>query len=401
MGAIKDSSIYVTGEIVAKSLPFILMPYLARKLGPEGYGELSYFLTWVAIMSIFVGMSQHGAVARYFYKYGKRSIGLVVNSGLLFSFITIVPFVIYGVLTSNEVLLLITFCAFSMSILSVQLTLRQCQRRATYYTVIQLLSSLLSVLLTIALFELIQSVPANRLLAIASGNMVCASVCFVLYFKNKNSLKLMNINNLKKALYFILAFGGPLIFHHLSLFAKGTLDRLFIEDSFGLVQLGLYAASFQLVMIIQVLFSAVNKAIVPYYYSALKNKALTKKSIFTYASYSLLIVPISVTFFSVIPETWYLLILGEEFMGVKELVVAFSFGTSLFACYFILVNYLFYFGMTGIVAKINVLSALIHVFCVLLLSTFSMKYVPFSLFISNVVLIVGIMLAVYYHKCKE
>ena len=43
MSIMKDSSVYLTGELLSKSIPFLLLPYLSRKLGLEGFGELSYY----------------------------------------------------------------------------------------------------------------------------------------------------------------------------------------------------------------------------------------------------------------------------------------------------------------------------------------------------------------------
>ena len=58
MRVIKDSVIYLIGELSAKSIPFLMLPYLTRKLGPDGFGELSYYLTWLALFAIFIGLSQ-------------------------------------------------------------------------------------------------------------------------------------------------------------------------------------------------------------------------------------------------------------------------------------------------------------------------------------------------------
>ena len=41
MKLLKDSLIYLLGELAAKALPFLLLPYLTRKFGAAGYGDLS------------------------------------------------------------------------------------------------------------------------------------------------------------------------------------------------------------------------------------------------------------------------------------------------------------------------------------------------------------------------
>jgi O-antigen/teichoic acid export membrane protein len=62
-----------------------MLPYLTRKLGPEGFGELSYYLTILSLLTIFISLSQDGAVTRYFYFYGKRALNTVVKAGYLFN----------------------------------------------------------------------------------------------------------------------------------------------------------------------------------------------------------------------------------------------------------------------------------------------------------------------------
>lgn len=85
MSLIKDSSIYLIAELSAKCVPFLLLPYLSRKLGLEGFGELSYYQIFLSLFVIIIGLSQDSAVARYFYAYGRRSLNLVVNTGYLYS----------------------------------------------------------------------------------------------------------------------------------------------------------------------------------------------------------------------------------------------------------------------------------------------------------------------------
>lgn len=58
MSLIKDSSIYLIGELSAKCVPFLLLPYLSRKLGVEGFGKLSYYQTFLPLFVIFIGLSK-------------------------------------------------------------------------------------------------------------------------------------------------------------------------------------------------------------------------------------------------------------------------------------------------------------------------------------------------------
>ena len=82
---LKDSLIYVVGEMTAKAVPFLLLPYLTRVLGTTGFGDLSYYLSLTAFILIAMSLSQNGALTRYFYVYGRHGLGNILLSGGLYS----------------------------------------------------------------------------------------------------------------------------------------------------------------------------------------------------------------------------------------------------------------------------------------------------------------------------
>lgn len=82
---LKDSVIYVLGEMTAKAVPFLLLPYLTRVLGTTGFGDLSYYLSLTAFIVIGMSLSQNGALTRYFYVYGRHGLGNIMLAGGLYS----------------------------------------------------------------------------------------------------------------------------------------------------------------------------------------------------------------------------------------------------------------------------------------------------------------------------
>jgi O-antigen/teichoic acid export membrane protein len=180
---LKDSSIYVLGEIFSKVIPFLLLPYLTRKLGLGGYGELANVQAYIGLAIILIGMSQEGAVARYFYFYGKRSIGLIVSAGYIYSGFISFLLLIVSYLTQNIILFYVVLTALSQTLLGVQLTLRQCQKKAFSYTLIQIINGLLTVSITVLLFEVLEATYENRILAIISANAFAFILGSYLYSK--------------------------------------------------------------------------------------------------------------------------------------------------------------------------------------------------------------------------
>ncbi|MEI7320183.1 oligosaccharide flippase family protein, partial [Pectobacterium parmentieri] len=313
MRLIKDSAIYVLGEIFTKSIPFFLLPYLTRVLGKEGFGELSLYQSVITLLIVFIGLSQDGAIARYYYFYGKRSLGLIAVTGGLLSFLIMLMIVIFSFFYLENIYCYIAFSAFIQSLLSVQLSVRQCQKKAMSYFYIQLFNGILSVVFTVSILQLISPTPVARIIAILlSGFFV---VIFLgVYFYNDNRV-IYSMKNYRSALIYITSFGLPLIIHQLGFFIKGQFDRLFIYKKYSFADLGLYSSAVQVATVLPVILLALNKAIVPYIYDALKSEVINIRKIRMWGVWSLAFVPIPSFLAFIIPESFYTFILGADFNG--------------------------------------------------------------------------------------
>ncbi|WP_373819032.1 flippase [Glaesserella sp.] len=378
MKAIKDSIIYLGGELLSKSVPILLLPYLSRKLGVAGFGELSYFQTYLALFAILVGLSQEGAIARYFYFYGKRSLNLVMGAGYAYTLLTGGIILLGCWLVKSEIMAYVAVSAVFQSLLAVQLSVRQCQKQALPYVTIQLCSTILSAVLTVMLLEYYQhDLVEKRILAILFSNVAVFVLAYVLYAKHATR-KTFGVNRYKTALWYVIGFGAPLILHHASIFLKGQLDRIFIYHKFSEADLGLYAMGAQLAAILMILIQAVNKALIPHLFEALKQKKISIKEVHKWASYSLILVPLPALVMWFVPETFVVWLLGSQFVGTKYYIVLFLVSTTLVIPYLILVNYLFYYGKNTLISFCSVLSTIIYVLSLILLTFTQIQYIPYA-----------------------
>ena len=389
MRILKDSFIYLMGELINKSLPFLLLPYLTRKLGAEGFGELSYYLTILALLGIFIGLSQEGAVTRYFYFYGNKAIDLIVRAGYLYNIIFSCVCLIVAWILKSEIIAYITLIATFNSFLSVQLALRQAQKQPAPYIIIQFLSSISLVIFTVLMLEYVAGNQViNRLVALLLSS---AFVFFITYFyinKNFKTKKKFSLLSYKTSLLYIFSFGIPLILHQLSFFMKGQVDRIFIYKLYTPAELGVYSAGVQIASILTIFFMALNKAIVPYYYEELKNKKLTIEKIkkYTLISFIFIILPAFICYF--LPNAVFVWFLGPQFSEVQFYTILFLIGYGLTLPYLILVNYLFFYGKNKLIAGITFSTSVIYIILLIILSELSIKFIPFSLILSNLLMVV-------------
>ncbi|WP_270428623.1 oligosaccharide flippase family protein [Acinetobacter johnsonii] len=388
MRIFKDSFIYLIGELFAKSLPFLMLPYLTRKLGPDGFGELSYYLTWLALFGIFVGLSQEGAVTRYFYFYGKKALNTVVKAGYLYNiFISFVLLIICWFLKA-EIMAYIVLATMFQSFINVQLALRQCQKQPLKYIVIQIILSLTNVIFTIAALELFSSdLVAYRILAIVFANGITFFIASIVLGNLFSSEYKLTKNRLKMGLIYIFSFGLPLILHQSSFFVKGQLDRIFIYQQYTKAELGVYSAGVQVASVLPIVLMALNKAIVPYYYQGLKENKLTVVKI---KKYTLLCIPLCIIpalISLVLPENVYVWYLGEGYAESKYYATVYLLGFGITLPYLIVVNYFFFYGKNKLIANVTFLTSLVYVAFLIILSGISMKILPLSLLISNLLMV--------------
>lgn len=378
MKAIKDSAIYLFGELISKSVPFLLLPYLSRKLGVEGYGELSYYQTYLALFLIILGLSQDGAVARYFYFYGKRGLNLVLNTGYAYSLTVGVLILSFCFWLQSEILIYLAISAIFQSFVNVQLSLRQCQKKALAYAQIQFFLALFSTVFTVLLLEVFDTeLVEKRVLAILLSYVLVFAISYLLH-RQKTRVRSFNWQQYKIALLYLTAFGVPLIFHNLGIFLRGQLDRIFIFHQFSQAELGLYAMGAQIAAILTIILQALNKALVPYLFDGLKQQRIGFKHIQRWALLSLALVPVPALVMWFIPESWITFLLGAQFMGTKYYILLFLLSTALIIPYLILVNYLFYYGKNKLISICSIFSTVVYVLSLVLLSQTQIEFVPYA-----------------------
>lgn len=388
MRVLKDSAIYVIGELFSKIVPFLLLPYLSRKLGVEGFGELSYYQTYLALFGMFLVLGQDGAVARYFYFYGKRSLNLVVTAGYVYTLILGSVMLLICWWFQSEIIAYLVIASIFQSFLSVQLSIRQCQKQAISYITIQVLSGIISALLTVAMLEWFNTdLVEKRILAILLSNIIVFFIAYLLYAKKVDKFKWFSLREYRLGLMYIFGFGIPLLLHHASFFLRGQLDRIFIHHRFSDAELGLYAMGATVASIVSVGIMAVNKAVLPYYYEALKQKKLTVQKIHQWVLFSLILVPIPAIVMWSVPETLVVWLFGEQFVGTKYYITLFLIANTLSVPYLVLVNYLFYHGKNQWISFCSILTTIVYVGVLVVLMFKSIELVPYTSIISGLVIL--------------
>ncbi|CAH1535385.1 putative Lsg locus protein 1 [Vibrio owensii] len=395
MSAIKDGVVYTIGELIKKLIPFLLLPYLSRNLGTEGFGELAFVQIFISLFVVIVGLSQAAAVSRYYYRYGENGVINVIVSGYLYSSLISIFLLVPLLIMQQYMIAIALLISLFQELLSSQLSIRQCKKKAIEYTLINISVAMVSVILTVALFEFYEATFENRLISMLVAYFIVWIVSSVLLHKSKVT-KLTKFR-ISLGFKYICSFGLPLIVHQLSIFSKGQLDRLFIGSFYSISELGIYSAAFQVSLVISVVIMAINKALIPYLYSSLKNKKINIEWLIKASLWSFLIIPIPSLITLLIPEKYYLIALGSEFVGVKFFIVVFILGQMSLIPYLILINYYFYHGRTKKISQLTLVTTILYMIFLFVFGRKELEYLPFGLMLCNLLPV----FAIYFSQTKK
>lgn len=387
-GIFKNSLIFLGCEILSKSIPFLMLPYLTRVLNTEGFGQLGLFTSLQALVLIMINFSFEGAIARYYYRYGNRNYHSVFCISLLFipMLSAIALFIGKAFPIPFNIWKLAVFSGMLQAMFNVFLISQQCRKKVYTYAIYQILFAFLSCGLTIIFFNILGfdfTVRIDAMMISLGGVLFLALITGGLTKINFKLLKNIKINFL-----YLCSFGFPLIIHQASLYTKGQLDRILIAEKYTYTDLAVYTAAFQIASVISVVILAINKATVPFFFEACKNKTLDHIKIRKIFLFSLPLSLLPAAFSWILPDSVYVMILGNKYLPSVPLIHLFVLGFGLTLPYLIVVNYLFYHNKNSLVSVISFSSSAFHLFMLLILRNYGLVFIPFALISSSILCII-------------
>lgn len=363
----KNSMIYTFLQLFNKGLPFLILPILTRYLSSDDYGLIASYNTFLAFVTIFVGLSVGGALGVNYFKIQKEElklyIGNIFNILVVSTLITIMFVALFHTQIYNQIqlpllwMIIAIIVSFFQNITGLNLTLWRCEQKAKNFALYEISESLLNVAITLILVVSLKYAWEGRVGATAIATIVFGTLSFYIIFKRGYAK--LNINNeyLKDA----LKFGVPLVPHHLALWLRSGIDIILITSLIGLSATGVYAVGFQLGAVVGIVAVAFNNAYSPYLFEKLKNITDEEKSKivkFTYLYF------IAIFLLSLIISSLFILLLpyivGEEFQDASKYIVFIAIAHSFSGMYMMVVNYIFYEKKTHLLSMVTLISSILH-----------------------------------------
>lgn len=373
MSLVRNSTIYLSSNILNALVPFLLLPILTHNLNPGDYGQIAMFQTLVSGLAALTGFNTIGAANRRFYDVQTQEELSIYNGACIHVLLvsSIMLFLVAALFSTklSELLNIPSYWIYLAIIVSagtfiIQLRLAQWQirERAWNYGFLQVTQSILIFILTLVLLFLVKQGAVSRINALLFGTIVYALVSLFTLFKERIlTITTFNIDYIKDA----LKFGIPLVPHIVGIFFLSAIDRILISGKLGIEEAGIYMLGVQLSLGMVVVFDAINKALVPWLFRILsvndvaKLRKLVKFSYYYFVLLSFLgilsfwIGPFVVSLFA-----------GLKYQQATSVIGWLCLGQAFNGMYLMVTNYLFYAKKTG---RLSIITISCGVFNIVLL----------------------------------
>lgn len=403
---LKNSIIYISTEVLNKAIPFLLLPILTKYLTPADYGIIASFTAFVSFLSIFIGLSIHGAVNVNFFTISKEELKVYISNGILLLLFTtvIVFFIVFlfqrqlssHLLLGSEWLYMGIVLAFAQFITLLNLTLWIAEKNSKAYGVYQILQTILISSMSILFVVALHYDWRGQVLANVLGTLSLSLFSFYLLYKRGY----LQFKYQPKDMKDLLHFGIPMIPHNLSGWIETSGDRLLLISLIGASSTGLFTVGFQIGMIMSVLVSSFHKVWNPYLYEKLSLSEFTLKSKikivkFTYLYFIAMIFLVLILNF--IAKYIFLYLIDTQYAQSYQYVIYILITFALNGAYFMVVSYIFFLKKTKQLAYITFSSSLIHV---LLSYIFINIYGALGVVYSSIISYTIMFLSVWYYSNK-
>ncbi len=373
-GLKRNVAIYFAANIAVAIIPFLLLPVLARYLGPKGYGIVAMFLTLVTTLSSVVGLNSHSALSTRWFDREECDFSQYVASCLL---ILLVSAVFVGVLflileqwlaskLSIPVFWLYAsvIVAASSFLVQVRLVIWQVQEKPIQYGSLQFGQGFINGVLSYTLVVIFLKDYEGRLW----GQLITVFLFGILSFFLLCKERILSYRTQWSYIKDTLAFGVPLIPHVVGSFFLLIADRIIINVKLGTSSVGIYMVAVQISLGFCLLNESIAKAMVPWLFSRLKSGDVLQKRVivkFTYISFLLLLTVPLITIF--IGKYIILLLAGPKFEQAIPVLFWLILMQSFHGMYYMVTNYLFFKRKTCITSIITIVCGSLNVVLALFL----------------------------------
>ena len=340
--------------------------YVARYLGPERYGLLSYSNSFVGVFTAIALLGLDGIVVRELVKspenrdkiLGTSFLLKVVGTLLMWLIILIALFFTNNDLLTNTLIAIIAFSVIFQAFNVIEFNF-QAEVKSKYVVQAQLVQ-----LLVTSVTKIILVVKELPLIWFASvfclDAIILALGLAYVYSYNRGSIHIWKWDS--KYAKALLIESWPLMFSYMSYLIYAKIDRIMIKEMLDEYSVGIYSAAYVLYEAPLFISLMVAKSIYPLlvqYYHDNKNKLFHYYTILS--SYMTLLSYMIVLFFYIFHEELIQLTFGDDFEDSSRILVLLSLGLIPMFNAFLRSSYITITGNQKIILYTSLFSSIFNV----------------------------------------
>jgi O-antigen/teichoic acid export membrane protein len=353
--------IYLAAAATSAAVPFVVLPLLARWLGPAAFGVVGNYLALVNIAVVLAGLSVHGIISVVYFRDGSAAVPAYLRGAMRLLLLTTLPLLLVLIaaagflervtsIPSSWLWSIVAVAAGQFGI-SLGLAVFQAREQAARYGAIQVGLALGWGMLSLTLAGWLGFGWESRAIA----QVVAVSLAFAVATGLLAREGLIQRRGPSVDVAVLLRFGLPLVPHSLASTLMSSADRLVLTGVGGADVAGQYFAAFQIAAVLTVGAAAVNQAWVPWLYRRLASPSLQGQRQIVRTTYLIDVALLAGAGVLAMTAAWLLpWIAGPAYEPAAPLLRWLAPAAAFSGMYYFVTNYLFYAGRTGLLSSITV-----------------------------------------------
>lgn len=350
-------------SIVQKCISLVTTPIFTRLMSTTQYGQFSVYNSWLQIFTIITTLRLNYAVFnKGMSKYKEDRDGYTSTMQSLTFAITFIVFLIYLIFhrqinALTELPTFVMVAMFAELLVTPAIDFWTIRKRYEYIYKPVVIRTLLMAFLHSGLGVV------AVLLSEEKGHariMTCVlvNVCFGI------SLFVYNLRKGKKVFVweyvkFALAFNLPLLLHYFSQYILDQFDRIMIQKMVGMAAAGLYGVAYNAGLIMKIVTTSVNNALVPWQYEKLEKKKLKELDDTMFLVF-IFVAVCSVMFSAIAPEMMRILA-DEKYYEAVYVIPPVALGMFFNFMYISFANVEFFYDQNTFTMFISMAGALLNI----------------------------------------
>lgn len=315
------------GGYIGLAIGFFTMPIITRMLSPEQYGISSMVNVAINMILLVCGLGLDQGFVRHFYEEDESNRGrLLYNSikiPLILIFLISIPIIIFknkiSIYLFNEESNFMIFIFITIIIMTLInkfsiLVIRMAQK-AKIFSILQILTQLLNFIFIVILFKKYGN---NYKTLILGGALSLFFVTLTAVLLELDIWKFKGENE-KISTKQLINFSAPLTITMALSWVFSSADKIIIKQFSSLIELGLYAAAFKVVALLNIIQAGFTTFWTPVAYERYENKGEDKvffEQIYEYVSFGMFLVAVIL----LLGKDILILILGPKYSLATDIM---------------------------------------------------------------------------------